>query len=158
VLVSFVYVVACRLFALVSLFARSDRSKELELFVLVEYVACTTNPETAWMSQQARKLLMDLDDRRQRPRFLIPDRDTKLSWPFDSIFVDAAWSSSLTRSEGVSDELPRIAVCCCPTTSGSLIHRRQSLGRARGSSLRRTSPSPRPPRGSRYAFRGGQQD
>jgi hypothetical protein len=34
VLVSFVYVVACRLFALVSLLARSDRSKELELFVL----------------------------------------------------------------------------------------------------------------------------
>jgi hypothetical protein len=29
VLVSFVYVVACRLFALVLLFARSDRSKEL---------------------------------------------------------------------------------------------------------------------------------
>jgi len=34
VLVSFVYVVACRLFALVLLLARSDRSKELELVVL----------------------------------------------------------------------------------------------------------------------------
>jgi hypothetical protein len=34
VLVSFVYVVACRLFALVLLLARSDRSKELELLVL----------------------------------------------------------------------------------------------------------------------------
>jgi hypothetical protein len=31
VLVSFVYVVACRLFAHVLLLARSDRSKELEL-------------------------------------------------------------------------------------------------------------------------------
>jgi putative transposase len=29
----------------------------------VEYVACTTNPDTAWMIQQARNLLMDLDDR-----------------------------------------------------------------------------------------------
>jgi putative transposase len=34
VLVSFVYVVACRLFALLLLLARSDRSKELELLVL----------------------------------------------------------------------------------------------------------------------------
>jgi putative transposase len=34
VLVPFVYVVACRLFALVLLLARSDRSKELELLVL----------------------------------------------------------------------------------------------------------------------------
>ena len=33
-LVSFVYVVACRLFALVVLLARSDRSKEFELLVL----------------------------------------------------------------------------------------------------------------------------
>ena len=33
-LVSFVYVVACRLFALVLLLARSERSKELELLVL----------------------------------------------------------------------------------------------------------------------------
>jgi putative transposase len=34
VLVWFVYVVACRLFALVVLLARSDRSKELEILVL----------------------------------------------------------------------------------------------------------------------------
>jgi putative transposase len=52
----------------------------------VEYVACTSKPDTAWMSQQARNLLMDLDDRSQRPRFLIRDRDTKFSRAFDSIF------------------------------------------------------------------------
>jgi len=34
VLVSFVYLVACRVFALVLLLARGDRSKELELLVL----------------------------------------------------------------------------------------------------------------------------
>jgi len=34
VLVRFVYLVVCRLFALVLLLARDDRSKELELFVL----------------------------------------------------------------------------------------------------------------------------
>jgi putative transposase len=57
----------------------------------VEYVATTSKPDTSWMSQQARNLLMDLDDRCQRPRFLIHDRDTKFSRAFDSIF----------RSEGV---------------------------------------------------------
>ncbi len=29
----------------------------------IEYVACTRNPNTAWMLQQARNLLMELDDR-----------------------------------------------------------------------------------------------
>jgi putative transposase len=52
----------------------------------VEYVACTSKPDTAWMTQQARNLLMDLDDRGQRPRFLIHDRDTKFSRAFDGIF------------------------------------------------------------------------
>jgi putative transposase len=52
----------------------------------VEYVACTSKPDTDWMSQQACNLLMDLGDRSQRPRFLIHDRDTKFSRAFDGIF------------------------------------------------------------------------
>jgi putative transposase len=48
----------------------------------VEYVACTSKPNTAWMTQQARNLLMDLDGRGQRPRVLVHDRDTKLSRVF----------------------------------------------------------------------------
>jgi len=52
----------------------------------VEYVACTSNPDTAWMTQQARNLLMELDDRSRRPRFLIHDRDRKFSRAFDAIF------------------------------------------------------------------------
>jgi hypothetical protein len=40
----------------------------------VEYVACTSKPDTSWMTQQARNLLMDLADRSRRPRFLIPRR------------------------------------------------------------------------------------
>src|SRR5438477_2084562 len=46
-LVSFVYLVACRLFALVLLLARSDRSKELELLVLRQ--------ELAILRRQARR-------------------------------------------------------------------------------------------------------
>ena len=52
----------------------------------IEYVACTSNPDGAWMLQQARNLLMDLDDRGQRPRLLIHDRDSKFSCAFDAVF------------------------------------------------------------------------
>jgi len=52
----------------------------------IEYVACTSNPDGAWMLQQARNPLMDLDDRGQRPRLLIHDRDAKFSRAFDAVF------------------------------------------------------------------------
>lgn len=57
----------------------------------VEYLACTSKPDAAWMAQQARNLLMNLDDRGQRVRFLIHDRDTKFTQAFEGIF----------RSEGI---------------------------------------------------------
>ena len=43
----------------------------------IEYLALTSKPDTAWMLQQARNLLMQLDDRDRQVRFLIHDRDTK---------------------------------------------------------------------------------
>jgi putative transposase len=52
----------------------------------VEYVACTRHPDSAWMMQQTRNLLMGLDERGERPRFLIHDRDRKYSRAFDAIF------------------------------------------------------------------------
>jgi putative transposase len=52
----------------------------------IEYMACTSNPYGAWMLQQARNLLMDLDDRGQRPRLLIHDRDSKFGRAFDAVF------------------------------------------------------------------------
>ena len=57
----------------------------------IEYIACTTSPNGAWMLQQARNLRMDIDDRGQRPKFLVHDRDTKLTRAFDAFF----------RAEGV---------------------------------------------------------
>jgi hypothetical protein len=53
----------------------------------VEYLACTGNPDTAWMRQQARNLLMDLDDRGRHVRFLLHDRDSKFSAAFDAVFT-----------------------------------------------------------------------
>jgi putative transposase len=53
----------------------------------VEYLACTSNPDTPWMLQQARNLLIDLDERGRQVRFLVHDRDTKFSAAFDAIFT-----------------------------------------------------------------------
>ena len=53
----------------------------------IEYLACTRHPDTAWMLQQARNLLMELDDRDQRVRFLIHDRDTKFPRAFDALLA-----------------------------------------------------------------------
>jgi putative transposase len=58
----------------------------------IELVACTPNPTGAWVTQQARNLLMTLDDRPQPLRFLIHDRDAKFSGGFDQVF----------RSEGIT--------------------------------------------------------
>src|SRR5437763_1929822 len=40
----------------------------------VEYIACTPNPDTRWMLQQARNLLQDVHDRRRHVRLPLPDR------------------------------------------------------------------------------------
>jgi putative transposase len=52
----------------------------------IEYFAATSNPDGSWMMQQARNVLMDLDDRGRQPRFLIHDRDAKFSRAFDAVF------------------------------------------------------------------------
>jgi putative transposase len=50
---------------------------------------CTANPTGAWVTQQARNLGLDFSA--QGVRFLIRDRDSKYSHPFDEVF----------RSEGI---------------------------------------------------------
>jgi putative transposase len=51
----------------------------------IEYVALTSKPDTAWMLQQARNLMMDLDYRDGPVRFLIHDRDAKFPRAFDAL-------------------------------------------------------------------------
>jgi transposase InsO family protein len=55
----------------------------------VEYFAITRKPNTAWMLQQARNLLMELDDHHQQARFLIHDRDAKFPRAFDALLGSA---------------------------------------------------------------------
>jgi putative transposase len=54
----------------------------------VEYFAVTSKPNTAWMLQQARNLLMHLDDHDRQARFLIHDRDAKFSAAFDALLAN----------------------------------------------------------------------
>jgi hypothetical protein len=57
----------------------------------VRLAGVTTNPDGRWVSQQARNLLMELNDGDARPRFLVRDRDSKFTREFDEVF----------RSEGI---------------------------------------------------------
>ena len=69
-LVPLVYVVACRLFALVLLLARSDRSKELELLVFHELSILRRQARRPRLAESDRLPLAALS--RLMPRFLIP--------------------------------------------------------------------------------------
>jgi putative transposase len=57
----------------------------------VRLAGITTNPDCRWVTQQARNLVMHLDDDGIHPRFLIRDRDSKFTRDFDEVF----------RSEGI---------------------------------------------------------
>jgi putative transposase len=57
----------------------------------VHLAGVTANPDGRWTAQQARNLLMHLDDDGIQPRFLIRDRDSKFTRAFDEVF----------RSEGI---------------------------------------------------------
>ena len=46
----------------------------------------TAHPDGAWVTQQARNLLLVLSERGQQVRFLLHDRDAKFSHSFDEVF------------------------------------------------------------------------
>jgi putative transposase len=52
----------------------------------IRLAGITTNPDGRWVTQQARNLLMELDDEGAHPRFLVRDRDSKFTRDFDEVF------------------------------------------------------------------------
>jgi putative transposase len=52
----------------------------------VHLAGITTNPDGRWVTQQARNLLMQLEEEGVEPRFLIRDRDSKFTREFDEVF------------------------------------------------------------------------
>jgi putative transposase len=52
----------------------------------VHLAGITANPDGRWVTQQARNLLMHLDDEGVEARFVIRDRDSKFTRDFDEVF------------------------------------------------------------------------
>jgi putative transposase len=52
----------------------------------VHVAGATANPDSAWVTQQARNLTMATTDRDAPVRFLVRDRDAKFSASFDEVF------------------------------------------------------------------------
>jgi putative transposase len=52
----------------------------------VHLAGCTSAPNSAWVTQQARQLVWELSESPQPMRFLIHDHDTKFTASFDLVF------------------------------------------------------------------------
>jgi putative transposase len=55
----------------------------------IRILGASTHPNNAWVTQQARNLMMDLQERPKAVKFLIRDRDTKFTAAWDAVITGA---------------------------------------------------------------------
>lgn len=65
----------------------------------IHVVSCTCNPDSAWVTQQARNLIWDLHEQDIDFRYLIHDRDSKFTKRFDQVFEAEDCEIVLTPQE-----------------------------------------------------------
>ena len=70
-------------------------------------VGCTDHPDSAWVTQQARNLIWNLQDRDKPIRFLIHDRDSKFCRSFDRVFESEGCEIVLTPAHAPKCEFIR---------------------------------------------------
>jgi hypothetical protein len=107
---------ACDFFAVETLFLQT-----LYVLVFVEigtrrvhFAGCTAHPDNAWVTQQARQVMWELEDREPGIRFLIRDNDQKFTEAFDTVFraegIDIirtpyrAPNANLAQAYGISEQ------------------------------------------------------
>jgi hypothetical protein len=93
----------------------------------VRLAGITANPDGRWVTQQARNLVMQLDDEGRRPSFVIRDRDSKFTPEFDEVF----------RTEGIR------VIKAGAGAEGA--RARRALGRKRAPRVPRPAADPRSP-------------
>ena len=70
----------------------------------VHLAGVTANPNGRWVTQQARNLLLALEERGRRVRFLLRDRDAKFCLGFDDVFRSESAEILLTPVQAPNAE------------------------------------------------------